>query len=271
MGYEDRFRFDDVMMSVTPAVPEPEQELEKEEIPPVSEQKDGRTLGEYDVNIIPEEPEEQRPVQERLEELVQREPEKKDVPVSLRVQRQEGAKRTGGRGNNMTTAVDKVPMSHVQIPRSMVQTLRQVIPDAANASEALSAYLYVTLGRNANVPEYIKSLAEGYTDDSGVADIQSQVLELQKSVKIMGDRLIEMEKLLYSLQLAQIWLVGYRLGFQVNESQSPERMDFTYPEGDMLTQRLMKQAADAKKAADTKAGRQTYQNISRYKDSIRGK
>lgn len=149
-------------------------------------------------------------------------------------------------------------MSYISIPRSLALLARSCVPTATTLQDAVATYLYVVTGRVADVPLKIEKLAENYRDDIGISDLQREVIELRLQVKSMKEADGKVQRAISDLELALVWLLGEKMGFSVNVTASPDKMDFLFPEADALLKRLREQSLLREKEAKLVEGREIY-------------
>lgn len=163
-----------------------------------------------------------------------------------------------GKTNKHVESDKPAAMSYISIPRSLALLARSCVPTATTLQDAVATYLYVVTGRVADVPLKIEKLAENYRDDIGISDLQREVIELRLQVKSMKEADGKVQRAISDLELALVWLLGEKMGFSVNVTASPDKMDFLFPEADALLKRLREQSLLREKEAKLVEGREIY-------------
>lgn len=184
---------------------------------------------------------------------------KPDDRALIREAASDVAEKVGGRVRKTVDDIDSnnIKNRYVSIPASLIDLVRATI-SCSNNSDAVAAYLYVTTGRAAIVPEHIQKLSDGYRDDGGMAGLQNEIVRLEQQMKAMAKHEHQMTQLISDLELALVWLLGEKMGFSVNVTASPDKMDFLFPEADALLKRLREQSLLREKEAKLVEGREIY-------------
>lgn len=144
----------------------------------------------------------------------------------------------------------------VDLPLSIIKEAQFAIKNARNRSDAVAAYLYVTMDRVPEVPEAIKALAADYRDDGGLADLEQQIEDLLVQNRSFARQMKSMASVLNQLQMAMIWMVGERLGLDSYvKRQEPETMQYVPPEFETLLHRLQMQSKQREERLQAAEGR----------------
>lgn len=129
-----------------------------------------------------------------------------------------------------------------------VEFARKEFPAARSMTDAVTAYIYVTSGREFDVPDRIKKLAKTWTGDN--------------KLDTMNDRLNRIEKLLKEiLRMAEenhlliLYLLFDRLGFRHENPRTPDKVNLMEPGMEALIESAKRQAAEFRKKCAQKEGR----------------
>ncbi len=151
----------------------------------------------------------------------------------------------------------------IDMPRHVIDRVRNMIPSAPNKHIAVMAYLYITMGRPPEFPEEVKAVASQYEDDGGMSDLQGQVLDLTEQLDATKSELRAVNKSLSELGMALLWLVGEKMGYNVNVTATSDQMEFMFPELAAMRQRLVAQATAMRNQEAAARGREI--NAPRYR------
>lgn len=269
--YSDRFSFDLDSLGKSqkksdekPAVKPAEADIPQDQpVVPVSGQPEKPSLASQVAAL-----EEAAPVQETKPKVEQSERVQKKTPPSMTpVLTPESDKKADiSEGLTYRTWFGSSKLVRMYIPQEMLVVIRGSIPEAQNNLEALVTYLYIVMGRQADVPERIRKLADGYKDDGGIADIQRQLADTQTQLRLLRQGQLDETRYMRELEMMVLWLTAERLNYAVNMPGTPDRMDFLFPEAEALLARLRKQAMEQERTERLSYGRALYQTTAGKND-----
>lgn len=270
--YSDRFSFDLDSLGKSqkkpdekPAAKPAEADIPQDQpVVPVSGQSEKPSLASQ-VAVL----EEAAPVQEAKPKVEQSERvQKKQTPPSMTpVLTPTDGKKTKLTSDSLSyLGWSQSDMVRTYVPKEILAVIRGSIPEAQNNLEALVTYFYIVMGRNLDVPDRIRELADGYKDDGGIADIQRQLADTQTQLRLLRQGQLDEIRYVRELEMMVLWLTAERLNYAVNMPGTPDRMDFLFPEAEALLARLRKQVVEQERTERLSHGRALYQTTAGKND-----